>query len=447
MENTNMSADEVRKVLLDFGVEYSTKNNLSQLGGMKVLLHLLKRGQFRERFTELFDGYKARTLLQTVIGLWAGARTMVEVGQTGKDPLVKKFIGDVVEEAQLGRDFRSFSKQEIESLHDFNISQTIFDLVQKVPQEETLYFDIDATAVEKYGHQEGVQKGYVGNTDPETCYQYLLVYFNNRKTFLYGTVRGGSAHSQNDFCGYLSRFLPMLERRWNTVFRADAGYYNELAFDLMSEHSATFFIKAPMSESRQNFVQTSTLTWGPTINGISYADYTTVTAAGTKIREIYKRTQTEVTQLSLGEMAGFRYDCVSTNDFTIAEAEAFGVYNKRAHIENAIKELKEDYQLGHIVTDNFDANDAITQITLFAYMIIQVLKNEVLPPKMQRMRLSSLRTHLFNVPACLVHWARRQILRIQNIFTPEAIMASIIKKTLRLQSWAIEPPSPQFVAA
>ena len=215
---------------------------------------------------------------------------MVEIGQAGKDPLIKKFIGAVVEEAQLGRDFRSFSRAEIEALHDFNISLTLFDLIQRTPQTETLYFDIDATPVEKFGSQEGVEKGYVGQDQPESCYQYLLIYFNNRKAFLYGTIRGGSAHSQNDFCGYLQRFLPSLERRWNVVFRGDSGYHNEKSFDLFSENSATFFIKSPMSVSRSNFVQTSpSLIWSLEKDGVSYGTYLTNTQTGTTFREIYKK--------------------------------------------------------------------------------------------------------------------------------------------------------------
>jgi hypothetical protein len=437
-----ISKEEARKQLLDFGIVYNTKNNMSQLGGMKVLLELLKRGRFRERFTELFGEFKARTILQTTIGLWAGARTMLEVGQTGKDPLVSRFIEGVVEEAQLGRDFRSFSKSEIEQLHDFNIAQTVFDLAQTTPHSETLYFDIDATSVEKYGHQEGVEKGYVGQDQPESCYQYLLIYFNNRKTFLYGTIRGGSAHSQNDFCGYLQRFLPMLERRWQTVFRADSGYHNERAFDLFSEHGSHFFIKSPMTTSRQNFIQTSTdIVWGPEVKGVSYYSYAAVTATGTKYREIYKRTKLSTGgQLSLGEVSDYRYDCLSTNDLVIDEMQAYEVYNKRAHIENAIKELKEDYQIGRIVTDSFDANDVITQVSMFAYMLIQLLKNEVLPPKMSRMRLSTLRTQVLNVPACLVHWARKTILRIQNIFVDEAVMGLIMREALKLKSWVLDPP-------
>lgn len=242
----------------------------------------------------------------------------------------------------------------------------------------------------------------------------------------------------------------MLARRWKSVFRGDSGYHNERAFDLFSEHAAEFFIKSPMSASRLNLAQTSTeLVWGPEENGVSHASYMTKTKQGTVVREIYKRTrQTHPEgQMSLLSSASFRYDCVSTNDLVVDEALAFSIYNKRAHIENAIKELKEDYHLGHIVTDSFDANDALTQATMLAYSMIQLLKNEALPPKMGRMRLSTLRTHVFNVPACLVHWARREITRIQNVFLPPEKMAMITSRVRRLASWMLDPPLIEEPAA
>ena len=93
-----------------------------------------------------------------------------------------------------------------------------------------------------------------------------------------------------------------------------------------------------------------------------------------------------------------------------------------------------------IVTDSFDANDVITQATMMAYALVQLLKNEVLPPKMSRMRLSTLRTQVFNIPGCIVHWARREITRIQNLFLPEELMAEIITRLRKLSSWMLDPP-------
>ena len=94
-----MSKEEIKKILWEAGIELNTKNNMSQLGGLKPMLEILKLGKFRSRFETLFGANKSRTLIQSILGILAGSRTMVEIGQTGKDPLVARFVGNVVEEA------------------------------------------------------------------------------------------------------------------------------------------------------------------------------------------------------------------------------------------------------------------------------------------------------------------------------------------------------------
>jgi len=52
--------------------------------------------------------YLARTKLQIILGLVAGGRWMNEIGNIAKDPAIRKILNNPVEEAQLGRDVRSF---------------------------------------------------------------------------------------------------------------------------------------------------------------------------------------------------------------------------------------------------------------------------------------------------------------------------------------------------
>jgi hypothetical protein len=338
----------------------------------------------------------------------------------------------------------------IEDLHDMLMSYSIFDFAKSIPHSERLIFDVDATAVEKHGSQEGVEAGYVARDTIENCYQYLFFRLHNRNAFLYGTIRAGSTHCQNDFCGYLDRFLPMLKTRWASAWRCDSGYFNELAFDKFSENDATFFIKAPMSATRLSLATTSPdIIWGPSVGGAQYATRLTMTAAGTKYREIFKRTFIEPKngQLMLGEEAQYRFDCLATNDLVIDEIKAFDFYNGRANIENNIKELKQDYQLGKIVTDSFDANDVITQLSMLTYLLMRHFQNECLPQNMQKMQLSTLRTKLFNIPGRLLVMQRRLWTRIQNVFLAESIYASIFIRLSKLRSWVLEPPNLEAAAA
>ena len=206
-----------------------------------------------------------------------------------------------------------------------------------------------------------------------------------------------------------------------------------------------------MSVTRQSFAENSgDLAWysDPKRSGVEYASWLTNTALGTVYREIFRRTKIRQSQLSLLGAASYRYDCLATNDLSIKEWDAFDFYNGRANVENNIRELKYDYALGKIVTESFDANDAITQVTLLFYLLIQHFKRTLLREDMQRMQLSTLRWQVMNIPGQLFREARRTWVRIQNVFASEALYAEIYRKLLRLRSWILAPPEiPQFDTA
>lgn len=427
----------------EFGVVFEPTKKVSQFGGLEPFLALLRKGRIRERLAAEFGEEKARTLTQFLVGLVSGARSFKDLGNVAQDGLVGRFLKNPVGKVQLIRDFKSFTREDLERFHEFVTSLAILELLGDVPQTETLVFDVDATAVEKYGSQEGVEHGYVDRGKVETCYQYLFFRLHNLNTFLYGTIRGGSAHSQNDFCGYLSRFLPMFKARWKTAWRADSGYFNEDAFDLFSSNDATFFIKAPMSESRMALAMgSSELVWrpDPQQKGVELASRSTRTKQGTIWREIFRRTAKPNNQLTLLESFSYRYDCLATNDLVMDESAAFNFYNGRANIENNIRELKDDYRLGAIVTESFNANDAITQATLLTYLLIGHFKRKLLPPNMARSQLQTLRTYVFNIPGRMILGARRVVLKIHNTFVNGAVYARMFYKLKYLRSWVLDPP-------
>lgn len=434
---------DFEEVKREFGVVFEPSNKVSQFGGMAPFIAFLKKGNFRERLRAEFGWEKARTILQFTLGIVAGAEHMKDIAEAGGDPLVKKYIGTPIGAAQLGRDFRSFSKSEIERFHDFVMSLSLLYLAEEIDQEEPLIFDVDATSVRKFGEQEGVEQGYIDRGKIKDCYQYLLFRLHNLNCFLHGTIRAGGAHSQNGFGEYLKRFLPLFIKRWQTIWRADSGYFSEEAIDIFSQNDATFFIKAPMSEARVSTAAMSTdLQWvvDDENPNIEYASLRTVTEQKTAWREVYKRAREEKGQLLLGETGVYRYDCIATNDFAKEEKECFKFYNGRAHIENNIRELKYDYHLGDIVTENFDANDIITQATLLTYLLITHFKSKVLPPEMRKNQLSTIRSRVFNIPGRFMSAARKLYMKMHNVFVDAASYASMFYRIKYLKSWVLSPP-------
>lgn len=434
------------KVEKEFGIIFDSKSVISQFGGVSPLIAFLNRGQFKQRLREQFGAERSRSLLQILIGIVCGADSMVGVARCGQDPIVKKYIGAAIKEAQLGRDVRSFSKSQIESLHELVISLSIYLIAQEIPQSEELIFDVDSTAVEKYGQQQGVEEGYIEKDKIESCYQYLLFRLHQAECFFWGTIRAGSSHSQNGYVEHLRRFLPLFKGQWRVCFRTDSGYFSEAAIDCYVENDADFFCKMPMLPQAVAIAQTSAdIGWRASEKederGIEYGERLTNTEQGTLYRVVYKRTLNR-TQLSIfGEEALYRYDAIATVNQTKEAEEVFSFYNQRAHIENNIRELKEDYAIGKIVTENFDANDVITQVTLMGYLLVTHFKKKVLPKNYQKMQLQTLRWRVFNIPGKLLKGAGRTLYRIYNRLVPAGFYARMFYRLKYLKSWVLAPPT------
>lgn len=447
--NETSSIEALRR---EFGIVFDPSGKVSQFGGIEIFLEFLRRGGFEQRLKEKFGSQKSRTILQLLIAVIVGAKSMEEVARIGRDPVVSRFLkkGLVgpISATQLARDLKGFGKSQIEDLHRFVSSISLGELAQSLSRGSRISIDVDATAVEKFGYQEGVETGFIEKDKIEPCYQYLFFRVHELHTILYGTIRGGAAHSQNGFCDYLRRFLPELGEYYRTTWRMDSGYFSEESLDMFSAHDATVFVKAPMSRERLGLVsQEKDWVWkrDPKTTDSELASVVTRTKEGTIYREVYKRTRLKKDQLSLLEETSFRYDCLVTNDLVMEEVEVYRSYNPRAGIENINREIKNDYNLGQLVTDDFDSNDVITQVTILAFTLMSHIKRNYLPKEMSRFQLQTLRWRLFQIPGRILWSARQSILRIANVFTGVEGYLNSLRSIRDSQSWVMRPPpTPQF---
>jgi len=338
----------------------------------------------------------------------AGATNMEEVALFAKDRAIKSFVGRPLSATMIPRILRNLTKQQIQALHEFCLSNALLDIASNTNKEEFQTFDFDATAREKYGHQEGVEIGYIGDDMLAICYQYLFVRSDALNTIVYGTLRNGSTHSQNDFCGYLRMILSPFGSLWAIRIRADSGYYNEDAFDICQQHGVDFFIKAPMSLTRKAQALSPHLKWTHDLDdpAIMYATHQSYTAARTPIQEVFKRVPYDKSP------DGYRFDCIVTNDLRAKPAAVYEFYNGRAKIENINSEMKGDLGLGRIVTKWFDVNDVITQAIILLYQMLSHFKRHCLDKADREKRAATLRDQLFQIPGEILRSARREWLRV-----------------------------------
>jgi len=396
------------KIKSDYRLEFVDLTKTSSFGGLPIFIHFLERSNFRSRLAEILGDAAAKGLLQIMLGSLMGARSMEDVALLSKDRVIKGFIKAPLSATRIPRVLRKVAKSQIQHLHELTLSNALLDMTASTDKEYFQTLDFDATADLMYGRQEGVAYGYVDKDQIKKCYQYQIIRNDALNTIVYGTVRDGSAHSQNDFCGYLSMILPLFSGTWALRVRADSGYFNENAFDICHVNNIYFFIKAPMSLTRKSFATSGLLKWRPDPDepSIEYATFQTKTAKGNPWQEIFKR------ERALDKPDGFRYACLASNDFRAEPRAAFNFYNKRANIENINSELKGDLGLGSIVTKWFDVNDIITQGIIILYQLLSHFKRTCLDKADRGKRAATLSEELFKVPAEIMRSSRREWLRV-----------------------------------
>jgi hypothetical protein len=425
----------------DFGFEVDQSHRLAQFGGMKPFLTFLQQAKIRQKLVEHLGERPAAAVLQIAVAIIVGAADMEEVERVSQDPVLKDFLGRPLSATRIPRVLAELTPSQIQKLHELVSSLSLLDLAGTLTKSAWLTIDVDSTSVRKFGKQEGVETGYVNSDMPQPCYQYLLFRLHETHSFMYGTIRGGAAHSQNGFEGYLRQFLPAFAHAPLRVhLRADAGFFSEKALAVCSEFAVNFYCKAPMSESRMNSATHPDLTW------ISHRDDSSIeyasspvwrTAEGTLWREVFTRKKKSGVNTLFPE---YQYACVATNDLNLLAQDVFTFYNGRANIENNIRELKNDYKLGKIVTQSFPVNDIITQATIMAYVLVQHFKRLVLDKDDRRIELSTLRWRVLNLPTFVVRGARRVWSRVRNAFIDSKYWLRIYKRILTGPSFILRPP-------
>lgn len=418
------------KIKGEYKLEFVNLTKISLFGGLPTFIRFLQQASLLERLEGLVGTSAAKAMLQIMLGSLMGARSMEEVALLSKDKVVSDFIGSPLSATRIVRVLRKKTKSEIHALHEFSLSNALLDMASCTDKDHYQTIDIDATACEKYGHQEGVAFGYMDKDQIKKCYQYLIIRNDALNTIMYGTIRDGSTHSQNDFCGYLNMILPMFSGQWRLRLRADSGYFNDLAFDICHQNSVHFFVKAPMSEARMAQALSPHLNWqaDPDDSSVEYATRQTVTKQGTLWNEIFKRVVNPTSS------RGYSFACIATNDLNARPSAAFNFYNGRANIENINSELKGDLGLGSIVTKWFDVNDIITQSVIILYQMLSHFKRTCLDKADQDKRAATLRDTLFKVPAEILRTSRYEWLRVYTQYFDGRTYARIFARIEALKN-------------
>jgi len=118
-------------------------------------------------------------------------------------------------------------------------------------------------------------------------------------------------------------------------------------------------------------------------------------------------------QTSLFDPLGYTYS-VFVTDLDRDEEDIYRFYDKRADVENHIREGKYDFFIDHIATNNFYANASDLELKLLAMNQIILFAKNILKQDRSRPMASTVRRRWLLIPAKLITRGRQLILKLSD---------------------------------
>ncbi len=195
--------------------------------------------------------------------------------------------------------------------------------------------------------------------------------------------------------------------------RADAGFYDYKVVRAIEARRGKFTIVARLTRPLRTLI--TGLTYTEVRRGLAVAEcqyqphgwprpYRFVVVRKTLPEE-------DSPQTTLFTVGRYTYHAYVTN-LRVWPVAVYRFYNARAAMELIIKELKADYPLAKIPTNQFAANEAYFHLLLFAYNAMNWFKRLCLPAGHHSLTLGTLRRQLLLIPGELVHTPQRPVLRL-----------------------------------
>lgn len=398
--------------------------------GLLPVLTFMGKLLFRERIHEAVHKerganaqYEFTDIVQmVVIGLIAGATSMVQVVKVWADDVLRKMAGweEVPVDTTIGRIMKMVGKGDIVELtgaiHKFRgkVWKRAIRSGQKLRSAlSEMWIDVDSTVSGVYGDQEGAEVGYNPDKKGQKAYQYLMAFVGETKEVLHSWFRCGSAYTSNGVVEFMKECMAYQKKRVRVIFRGDSGFFSGELLEYLGSVSAGYLIKVKL----KNLVKVLEGQKWEVIKGNpgwEQADFMYRCAEWNCARRFVAVRQLVKIEKGLFEMPEYEYFCYVTTE-RLTPIEAHRLYGERATCETWIEECKSQMNAGHLRTGEFLANAALFHCAVLAYNLLKwmgLLAGGVI----QRWEIKTVRLWLIRVAGKLTKGSRQLTLKLPEKF-------------------------------
>jgi hypothetical protein len=295
------------------------------------------------------------------------------------------------------------------------------NLVRRAVAMQTWYtLDYDSTVETLYGTQEGARLGPNAHKRGRLSYHPLLCRERKTGLVIHSRLRPGDTNTASGAVDFVTQSVARLPhaRRRTVLVRADRGFdigalYAEcerrgwhyvVKLRVMSDIAARIWAHATAGRWRRIHDD------GDTPIEVSEVRLHRKCWGQSRRVVLLRRRDPENPQGHLWDAAGYNYAAYVT-DLDWAAADIVAFYDKRADMEKAIHELKEDFGIDRIGSSHFGANAADLELKILAFNLL-VLYQRLALGWVVRRRAQTLRRRVVALAGQLIRTAGQWVLKL-----------------------------------
>jgi hypothetical protein len=417
--------------------EFSLKN-ATLFGGYNLFSDYLANNGLDRCLEQQVGGMKAPwatysmpVVCRTIIdGYCLGLKNIYQFESIENDPLLsaKRGIDKLPDQTVLRKDLINKFKtdEDVNRLRLVKTSQVKKELKRL---KGNLVLEYDSTVQTGYGKQEGLVIGYNPHKPGRASYHPQLCRERKSGLGVWSRLRTGATVSSTDFIEFLEESWQVIPKRFKrkrknlcrVLKRMDSGYESEDILSWNESHAVGYVIKMTMRGDlwskiffipKQAYRKIST-----GVGDVEVCSFQFKRKAWSKERRIVMvrwKDEVDRAQTKLFDALGYTYSFFVTN-LKWDEQDIYRFYDKRADIENHIREGKYDFHIDHISTDSFHANAADFELRLLALNQMILFCKNILKQDSPRHFASTVRRKWLLIPAKLRKGGRQFILKLSEL--------------------------------
>ena len=329
------------------------------------------------------------------------------------DPAITTAVGKeaLASQPTLSRFYNRLDEKTLAQLEE--MLRTIRKKAYAVKMPEHVLFDLDSTLFETFGKQEG---GAFNFHYQANGYHPLICFDGMTGDLLKIELRPGTQYCCNGAAEFMRPLLEEYQKKYpNTALflRGDSGFATDELYRVYEDNGTSYVIRLKENEVLRKLAKEL----DDELHELTQKREDAVSYAVVYGEFEYKASSWDYPRRVVCKIEKPYGQMIHMNTFVVTNMDSspeklIRFYCKRGLMENFIKECKSGFDMNYVSSSSQIVNANRVLIHALAYLLFNLFRRLVLPDKMRKDRVDTLRLKLIKIAARIVRSARYIVFKL-----------------------------------